>query len=326
MNGFALPSGTHIGHIRLQVSDLDRALSFYRDLLGFRQVDQDSAQTTLSATGGPPSHILLSERPGARRKPSGTTGLYHMAIRFASRRALSRIFGRLLDHRWPFQGFSDHGVSEALYLADADGNGVELYVDRPRERWPRENGHIAMTTQPLDVEALLAESERDTSPWTGIDPDTDIGHVHLHVSDLAQAEAFYGDFLGLQVTQRGYPGALFLAAGTYHHHLGVNTWAGRGAPPPPPDAVGLLSFAVHVPDETAWQGLIARLQEAGLEVKEPLEASGGALVHDPDGTGVELIPSMHAADAGARPPRNSKWAALTSKQAGNDIYCRRYAR
>jgi catechol 2,3-dioxygenase len=298
MNRSLLPSGTHIGHVRLQVSDLERALVFYRDQLGFRQVGQESAQTALSATGRPPARILLSERPSARRKPSGTTGLYHLAIRLPTRRALSRVFRRLVEHRWPFQGFSDHAVSEALYLADPDGNGIELYVDRPRERWSWENGQIAMTTQPLDVEALLAETDGDATPWTGIDPDTDIGHVHLHVSDLEQAEAFYSDLLGLGVTQRGYPGALFLAAGTYHHHLGVNAWAGRGAPPPPPDAVGLLSFALHVPDEKAWRSLVARLQEAGWEVEDQqLEAPGSALVRDPDGNGVELVYSVHPAYA-----------------------------
>lgn len=290
MSEYRLAAETHIGHVHLQVSDLERTLAFYGDLLGFRQVARDGIKATLSATGRAPYQVVLTERSGARRKPGGTAGLYHVAIRFPHRRALARVFRRLVAHEWPFQGFADHLVSEALYLADPDGNGLELYVDRPREQWRRRNGQLEMATDPLDVEGLLAEADNDSTPWTGIDPGTDIGHVHLHVSDLSQAEAFYSGLLGLEVTQRSYPGALFLSAGGYHHHLGVNVWAGVSAPPPPSDAVGLLSFSLALPNEEAWQVLLRRLQESGMGMEE-LRTDAHAtnvLIHDPDGNGVEL--------------------------------------
>lgn len=291
MDQFPMPDKTHVGHVRLQVGDLKRALTFYRDLLGLRKVRQENGSAALSATGQWPHHLLLTERPGARPKPARTTGLYHVAIRFPTRLALAQTFQRLVFHEWPFQGFADHLVSEALYLADPDGNGLELYVDRPREHWSRRNGHIEMGTEPLDVDGLLAEAAGDSTPWTGVHPRTDIGHVHLHVSDLARAEAFYHGLLGLDVTQRGYPGALFLSAGGYHHHLGLNVWAGVGAPPPPSDAVGLLSFSLQIPDGEAWRNLRERIRESGVEVEDQRdnEHARGVLLRDPDGNGVELL-------------------------------------
>ena len=304
MTKFELPAETQVGRVHLQVADLEQALAFYRDLLGFRQVGREGATALLSATGSAPLHIVLTERPGARRKPPRTTGLYHIAIRFPNRPALARVFQRLVVHRWPFQGSADHLVSEALYLADPDGNGLELYIDRPRAQWSRRNGQIEMATEPLDVEALLAEANDDPAPWAGIDPATDIGHVHVHVSDLEQAESFYSDLLGLDVTQRGYPGALFLSAGGYHHHLGINVWAGVGAPPPPPDAVGLLSFALRLPEEEAWFTLIERTRASGVTVELHDNGSGRvARLRDHDGNGVELLIEKQetSSQGGSRP-------------------------
>ncbi len=290
LESIQLPSGTEIGHVHLQISSLPQALAFYRDLLGFRLVEDNGGIAALSATGQPPYHLVLTERVGARPKPAHTTGLYHVAIRFPDRRALARVLQRLVGHRWPFQGFADHGVSEALYLADPDGNGLELYIDRPAERWRWQDGQIAMTTDPLDVEALLAEAEREPSPWAGVPLGTDVGHVHLHVSDLAQAEAFYHGLLGLDVTQRTYPGALFLSAGGYHHHVGVNIWAGVGAPPPPQDAVGLLSFAIRVPDAETWGSLRERVHQAGLEMQDQgYYGARSFFVRDADDNGVEVL-------------------------------------
>lgn len=287
----SLPRETQIGHVRLQVSDLGRALAFYRDLLGFRQAGENGTGTALSATGKPPYHVVLAERSGAQAKPRGTTGLYHVAIRYPSQLELARTFERLVSHRWPFQGFADHWVSEALYLADPDGNGLELYVDRPRLQWRQEGGQIAMATEPLDVEALLALATAEPEPWSGVHPETDIGHVHLQVSGLAEAEAFYQGLLGLEVTQRGYPGALFLAAGGYHHHVGVNVWAGVGAPPPPPGAAGLLSFALRLPDRVSWNEVVARIEDAGVEVEASYEYpdAESLLVRDASQNGVELL-------------------------------------
>jgi catechol 2,3-dioxygenase len=288
---YRLPAQTRIGHVHLQVADLDRSLAFYRDLLGFWQVSQDGPTAALSATGEPPLHILLTERQGARRKPRHTTGLYHVAIRFPSRAALARVLQRLLTNGWAFEGFADHGVSEALYLADPDGNGLELYADRPREEWPRKGEQVVMGTDPLDVEGLLAEVAGDVSRWAGVDRGTDIGHVHLHVSDLDAAEGFYHDLLGLDVTQRGYPGALFFSAGGYHHHVAANVWAGVGAPPPPADAVGLLSFALHVPDKATWEDVQARVQKGGVAIidRHDYGTAISVTIADPAGNRVELL-------------------------------------
>lgn len=281
-----LPPATQIGLAHLRVSDLPRALSFYCDRVGFREMRRDGATAILSASGSAPAHLVLEAAPNARPKPPRTTGLYHVAIRLPTRAALAAVIRRLAASGWRFQGAADHGVSEAFYLADPDGNGLELYADRPRERWTWDGGQVAMFTEALDVEGLLAEAPGADDGL--IDPGADIGHVHLSVSDLARAEAFYADLLGLDVTQRSYPGALFLAAGGYHHHLGTNTWAGPGAVPPPPDAVGLAAFELRLPDRGAWGALVERARAAGY-APEPAPSYGVAdavLLRDPDHNGV----------------------------------------
>lgn len=287
MNALSLPDTTHIGYAHLRVADLGRSLAFYRDLLGFQETARDGATVTLSARDAGLAHLILTEHPGAPPKPLRMAGLYHVAIRLPTRQALARVLWRLAQHQYPLQGASDHGVSEALYLADPDGNGLELYADRPRSQWTWDNGQIAMSTDPLDVQDLLALIDRDAFFYTGIDPAADIGHIHLQVSNLVRAEAFYSMLLGLVVMQRSYPGVLFLAAGGYHHHLGLNTWASRGALPAPPDAAGLIAFSLVVPDSGARQNVIARFQGAGIPTTD--QPDGGVLVHDPDGSGVILV-------------------------------------
>jgi catechol 2,3-dioxygenase len=293
MNTFSLPSGTHIANVHLRVSDLDAAESFYVRLLGFRAGERGAADTEarIYATRRNPPIILLTEQADAVPKPPRTTGLYHVAIRLPSRLELARVLHRLLEHDWPLHGISDHGVSEAIYTADPDGNGIELYFDLPSAFWPMEDGNIAMTSMPLDPNDLLSELAEDDMPWAGANPYTDIGHVHLQVSDLAKSERFYHSLLGLEVTQSDYPGALFLSVGGYHHHVGVNVWASRGASPPPPNAVGLISFAMEVPDEQTWQILRDRLEAAGV-VTQNVAAVGyskGFLVNDPDSNAIEVV-------------------------------------
>jgi catechol 2,3-dioxygenase len=238
-----LPADAHIGSVSLTVTDLDRSVSFYRDTLGFTELSRKDSTSLLSADGTR-TLIELLERPGAIPKPRRSTGLFHFAILVPSRAALGRSLRRLADQQWPLSGVADHLVSEALYLNDPDGLGIEIYRDRPRETWRTANGELAMATDPLDVQSVASEPGAEM-PWQGLDPGTVIGHVHLHVPSIEAGEAFFCGEIGFEPTVRGYPGALFVAAGGYHHHLGMNTWVGVGAPPPPENAVGLRSFSIE---------------------------------------------------------------------------------
>jgi catechol 2,3-dioxygenase len=279
-----LPPEISIASVTLRVARLDQALAFYESLLGYRPVDSEHGRVGLSASGGAPAQIRLLEVPGAGAKPPRTTGLYHVAIRVPSRKELGRVFKRLAEQRYPFQGFADHGVSEALYLADPDGNGIEIYRDRPRSEWQWNGDSIAMVTEPLDVEGVLAEANGE-APWDGAHPQTDFGHIHLQVSDLGKAESFYVDLLGFDVMQRNFPGALFVAAGGYHHHIGLNVWSSRYAPAAPANSVGLQSFAVGVPSTHVVNDVARRLQAAGV----PFEHRNGSLTtQDFDGVTVHV--------------------------------------
>jgi catechol 2,3-dioxygenase len=237
-----LPPDAHIQKVSLTVRDLDRSLAFYQDVLGFQAIARGDAAASLS-TDGAGVLVELHERRDAVPRPRRSTGLFHFAILVPSRAALGRSLRRLAERQWPLSGAADHLVSEALYLDDPDGLGIEIYRDRPRDTWARANGEIVMATDPLDLQGVAAEPGAEV-PWRGMDSGTRIGHVHLHVADLHEAEALYCGRVGFDVMVRTYPGALFVAAGGYHHHLGLNTWAGAGAPPPPADAVGLRSFTV----------------------------------------------------------------------------------
>jgi catechol 2,3-dioxygenase len=236
-----LPGDAHIGQVSLTVANLDRSIAFYRDVLGFREL---SREASIASLGAGRTLVELVEQPNAIAKPRRSAGLYHVAILVPSRAALGKSLRRLVDWNWPLTGASDHLVSEALYLDDPDGLGIEIYRDRPRDQWPRQNGQVLMATDPLDLQAVHDEPGAD-APWNGLDSGTTIGHVHLHVPHLDTAEALYCGRIGFAPTLRGYAGALFVAAGGYHHHLGLNTWAGIGAPPPPEHAVGLRSFTIE---------------------------------------------------------------------------------
>ncbi len=289
MQPFTLPKETHIGSVHLRVSDLKNALVFYQDLLGFNVLDHSNDKASLSADGNPPAQILLVSHPTAKPKEQHTTGLYHVAIRVPTRLALGRLLNRLIERQWPLYGGSDHLVSEALYLADQDGNGIELYADKPSETWPIIKGLVQMASEPLDFRALIKEAKEDSSVWNGIHPATDIGHIHLQVSDLQQSERFYNQVLGLEVTQRNYPGALFLAAGGYHHHVGLNIWNSRGARPSSPDHAGLIAFEIRIPDEQSRQILMMRFREADFAVEDSrsVDQSNQIMVTDPDS--IQLI-------------------------------------
>jgi len=226
--GYRLPDATHIGRVRLQVSDLERSVAYYRDLLGFRVADSRNGRASLAVHGDDRVLVELVERAGASPVPRrGRLGLYHFAILLPERAALGRFVAHLAEIG-ARAGMSDHFVSEAIYLQDPDNLGIEVYADRPRSAWRHEGGQLAMATEPLDVRSLVAASGGE--PWTGMPRGTTIGHVHLHVGDLETAAAFYHAGLGLDKMVWSYPGALFLSAGGYHHHLGTHTWATGAAP------------------------------------------------------------------------------------------------
>jgi catechol 2,3-dioxygenase len=284
MASFSIDPNTNLGAAYLTVADLERSQRFYRDVLGFRELVRDGDTLALSADGATPL-LVLSEQSGAPPKPARATGLYHFAILTPSRLDLARSLRRLAEMRYPISGASDHLVSEALYLDDPDGNGIEIYRDRPRAEWPRIGGQIKMATDPLDIDGILGELERDDRPWDGLAAATTIGHMHLHVADLKAAEAFYHGVLGFDIVMRYGPSALFVSAGGYHHHVGLNTWAGVGAPPAPAGSAGLRYFVVQLPAQAALNAVLARVREAGLPI-EPRDE--GALVRDASGNGVVL--------------------------------------
>jgi catechol 2,3-dioxygenase len=277
----ALPAGTAIGRVRLRVRDIPRSLAFYRDLLGLRVYAEDDGTVALAAPGAAAPLVLLHQDSAARPRPDRVPGLYHYAILLPDRLDLGRTMLRLFERRWPFHGFADHGVSEAAYLADPDGNGIELAADRPRAQWPRKAGRLAMTTLALNVNDLLRRVDGESA--RELPPDTRIGHVHLHVADLPPAERFYHDVLGFDVTERNYPGALFLAAGGYHHHIAVNTWIAGPAPPGP--IAGLIDYAIELPDAEGLNSVLERLRAAGVE---PEAVAEGFRVADAGGNGVLL--------------------------------------
>ena len=275
----SLPEKTSIGRVRLRVADVDRAREFYVERLGLVVYDA----TAGSASFGPPGGeiiVRVDATRDTRRRPEGTPGLYHFAILFPDRPSLARVIAHLHDTQWPFQGFADHGVSEAAYLADPDGNGVELYVDRPRTQWTGADGSIVMYSKPLDLRSLLALAEpggrASPAPAT-----TRIGHVHLHVGDLVKTERFWVDVIGFGVTTRDYPGALFLAAGGYHHHLGANTWARNRNRPD--DVAGLLDFVIRTGSMAEVAALRERSERARIAYTDTNE---GLRVEDYEGNGV----------------------------------------
>ncbi|HEX6745734.1 MAG TPA: VOC family protein [Longimicrobium sp.] len=279
-DGYRLPAATHVGRVRLQVGDLVRSQAWYEQVLGFRVLSRGDGMATLAAHGDDTPLVELHERPGAKPVPQrGRVGLYHFAILLPDRAALGRFISHLADVGERF-GASDHLVSEALYLHDPDGLGIEVYADRPRSAWRANGRELAMDTTPLDLRDVVASARGEA--WAGMPAGTTIGHVHLHVGDLREGAAFYHAALGLDVVVWSYPGALFLSAGGYHHHLGTNTWAGAGARPPADDEAQLLEWELVVPSQADVDAASRSLSDAGYPVAD-------GVVADPWGTRLRLV-------------------------------------
>ena len=276
--GYRLPDETHVGRVRLQVSDLDRSLAYYRDVIGFRALEQSADRAVLGTEGDDRPLVELVERPGAVAVPRrGRIGLYHFAILLPDRAALGRFLAHLAQIGVR-AGMSDHFVSEAIYLQDPDNLGIEVYADRPRSEWMEQNGQLVMTTVPLEVRAVLQAGGGE--PWPGAPAGTRIGHVHLHVGDIPPAEAFYHAALGFDKTVWSYPGALFLSAGGYHHHLGANTWARRAVSASEDDA-RLIEWELIVPGASDVED-VAKSLDANGQISA--HESRGIVARDPWGT------------------------------------------
>lgn len=272
---------TFVGQVNLKVQNLERSLAFYREVIGFEVVDQTGSSANLTADG---KTVLLSIQQSNNLIPKQgkTTGLYHYALLLPKRSDLAEIVQHFREIGLRF-GSSDHLVSEALYLSDPDGNGIEIYIDRDPSDWDWDNGEVAMAVDPLNFADLLAEGEQQ--PWKGLPAGTVMGHIHLHVSELVKTEEFYSKGLGFEVVNRYGEQALFISDGKYHHHIGLNTWNGVGAPAPSPNSVGLESFTIMFPNEEKKNKIIAQLKNIGASVTEE---NGLTIATDPSGNRIHL--------------------------------------
>jgi catechol 2,3-dioxygenase len=280
--GFRLPDATHVGRVRLQVSDLGRSIAYYEKVLGLEVTARDGGRASLAAKDG---RVLLElvERPGARPVPHrGLRGLYHFAVLMPDRKSLAK-FVVHLSEIGERAGMSDHLVSEAVYLSDPDGLGIEVYADRPREAWKAVDGQMTMATSPLDVQDLVQAAAAET--WDGAPAGTTMGHVHFYVGDIAEAERFYHQGLGLDKIVWNYPGALFMSAGGYHHHVGTNTWA-AGAPAATEKDAKLLDWELVLPAADDVDAAARSVQAAGFTVDH---SDGNTYASDQQGIRVRLV-------------------------------------
>jgi len=277
-----LPAATRVGGVRIQIADLERSIAWYERVLGMSIIERQGDTALLGARGGVPLVELVEHRGASPVRRRAHLGLFHFAILLPDRAALGRFLRHLASIDEPV-GASDHLVSEALYLHDPDGLGIEVYADRPRSTWTRQGGEVTIDTRPLDIEGVI--SAGGNVRWTGMPADTVMGHMHLHVGSLDQGAAFYRDALGLDATVWSYPGALFLSAGGYHHHLGINTWAGPDAPRPADNDAQLLEWELILPDPASVERAAGRLQAAGNTISR---AADGIRLLDPWGTALRI--------------------------------------
>jgi catechol 2,3-dioxygenase len=274
----SIDPATQVGLLALTVADLGRSLKFYTDVFGFALLAREGANATLSAGGRP--LLLLTEHAGAAPWPHdryGYTGLYHFAILAPSRADLGRWLRHWLEQGMPLPGQGDHLVSEALYISDPDGNGIEIYRDRPRAEWAWVNGRVRMAADPVDIHGVLAEGDGAGQAWDGLPAGTRLGHMHLQVGDIATARAFYCGVLGFDLVAE-MPKALFVSAGGYHHHIGMNTWHSQGAQPAPEGTAGLRFYTVDFATGEARAAALARLDAAGIAYRR---ADAAIVVRDP---------------------------------------------
>jgi catechol 2,3-dioxygenase len=280
--GYRLPEAAHIGCVRLQIADLDRSVAYYESVIGLRVLQRAAGIAMLGAHGDDRVLVELHEKPGIRSVARrGNIGLYHFAILLPDRAALGRFVAHLAEIG-EYAGMSDHLVSEAVYLSDPDGLGIEVYADRPRSTWRPVDGQLAMATNPLDVASVIAAAGGEK--WAGAPAGTVIGHVHLYVRDIDQAAAFYHAGLGFDKVVWNYPGALFMSAGGYHHHLGTNTWA-AGSPLATENDARMIEWEIVMPNAQSVSSAAESLQAGGYDVTRD---GDDAVARDPWGIQLRL--------------------------------------
>ncbi len=276
----SLPEAARLGHVQLTVPNLKKSVAFYKTVMGMQVHRQEKNIAYMGA--GADDLLVLAENPDAKM-PRRATGLYHFAILVPSRFELARALLNFVQNDIEL-GFGDHIVSEAIYFNDPDGNGIEVYRDRPRSEWYDAQGNFVMGTLPVDVRGVLSELDNETDVWRGMHRDTVLGHMHLKIANVNRDAAFYRDVIGFdEMANMG--SAAFLSAGGYHHHLGMNVWESAGASPPPRDAAGLDYFTVILPDDDAFARVTNRVVQAGATLQE---TDAGLLVRDPSQNGMVL--------------------------------------
>jgi catechol 2,3-dioxygenase len=285
---FTIHPDTHIGHLHLRVSDIGRSLRYYRDLLGFQTIGEASNEQALLTVKDTDPCLLSLSKASEPRIAERHAGLYHFAVLLPDRKSLGSLLRHTMKHvlESNLEGAADHGVSEAIYLQDPDGNGIEIYRDRPGSEWRWDEGQVQMTTKSLDEKGLLNETKEE---WVNMPPGTKIGHIHLHVSNLSEAERFYGGALGFKLSA-SIPSARFFAADDYHHHIAANTWLGEGVSSASKTQPGLDHFAIALPSEEALHHLLRNLSWKAIstEKSDETEYSHSIFVYDPDGIKIQL--------------------------------------
>lgn len=280
MNSFHQKPVTFVEEVTINVMDLERALAFYEDIIGLYVLERTERTAALTSDGK--RRLVTLEQPvDVQPKYGRSAGLYHFALLLPTRADLAVFLRHLLETRYPF-GAADHYVSEAIYINDPDGNGIEIYRDRPASEWTWKVDLVEMATEQLDGEGILAESD---APWTGLAAGTIMGHIHLHVGDLKKAEQFYTKGLGFDVVSY-YPQAAFLSTGGYHHHIAINTWQGIGAPTPPENSVGLNWYSIVYPNAEGRAQAIHQLEQLGASV---VAEDNYFVTYDPAGNRIRLL-------------------------------------
>jgi catechol 2,3-dioxygenase len=278
---FIIDPSTVIGSLTLAVRDLEHMSLFYRNVIGLSELTQRDQQIDLGVNGD--VLVRLLGKPDGKRYPR-SPGLFHLAIRLPGRRDLAHWFSHLLQAQYPLDGAGDHLVSEALYLTDPEGNGIEMYCDRPRDRWEFDEKGVKMDTLAVDLKSLQADVP--DQPFKQLPAGTSIGHLHLRVNNVEKAVEFYRDVLGFQLMAL-WPGAGFLSAGGYHHHIGVNMWNSKDAPPPPPDSLGLVNYSIQLAGREPLNLLLQQLDK----IQQPVDQKDGKYyVQDPSKNKIVLVP------------------------------------